>query len=63
MQNETISLYFRENGSDKEYHADLVEAEGGYVVNTRYGLPRVRADERHQDQRPSTLREGQEGLR
>lgn len=37
MQNETISLYFRENGSDKEYHADLVEAEGGYVVNTRYG--------------------------
>lgn len=37
MQNETISLYFRDNGSDKEYHADLVEAEGGYVVNFRYG--------------------------
>ena len=37
MQNENISLYFSEGGSDKEYHAELLEAEGGYLVNFRYG--------------------------
>lgn len=37
MQNETISLYFSEGGSDKEYHADLVETEAGFLVNFRYG--------------------------
>lgn len=37
MQDENISLYFSENGSDKEYHADLVETEGGFLVNFRYG--------------------------
>lgn len=35
--NETISLYFCEAGSDKEYHADLVESGEGWVVNFRYG--------------------------
>lgn len=37
MQNEKISLYFSEGGSDKEYHAELLEAEGGFLVNFRYG--------------------------
>lgn len=37
MQNENISLYFSEGGSDKEYHTDLVETEGGFLVNFRYG--------------------------
>lgn len=35
--NETISLYFCEAGSDKEYHAELVESGAGWVVNFRYG--------------------------
>ena len=33
----TISLYFSEGRSDKEYHAELVEVVGGHVVNFRYG--------------------------
>lgn len=33
----TISLYFSEGRSDKEYHAELVEVDGGHVVNYRYG--------------------------
>ena len=37
MQNEKISLYFSEGGSDKEYHAELLQGEGGFVVNFRYG--------------------------
>lgn len=37
MQNEKISLYFKEGSSDKEYHLQL-EAQGdGYVVNFQYG--------------------------
>ena len=34
----TASLYFQ-NGStsDKEYHAEVIEKNGGYVVNFRYG--------------------------
>ena len=31
------SLYFSEGRSDKEYHAELVEVDGGHVVNFRYG--------------------------
>lgn len=31
------SLYFTEGGSDKCYHAEIVEVEGGNVVNFRYG--------------------------
>ncbi len=31
------SLYFSEGSSDKEYHAEVVAAEGGYLVNFRYG--------------------------
>ena len=31
------SLYYAEGRSDKEYHVDLVAAEGGHVVNFRYG--------------------------
>lgn len=39
---ETLSLpcadlYFRESGSDKEYHAKVEEKDGGYVVNFAYG--------------------------
>ena len=37
MQSESISLYFSQGSSDKEYHAELVEKEGGFVVNFRYG--------------------------
>jgi hypothetical protein len=29
------ALYFRDSGSDKEYHARIEEKDGGYVV-TRY---------------------------
>lgn len=32
-----VSLYFKEGGSDKEYHAEIVAVEGGNVVNFRYG--------------------------
>ena len=31
------SLYYAEGSSDKEYHAEIVEVEGGNVVNFRYG--------------------------
>ena len=31
------SLYYSEGSSDKEYHAEIVEAAGGNVVNFRYG--------------------------
>jgi bifunctional non-homologous end joining protein LigD len=37
MQAESISLYFKEGSSDKEYHADLQPSGGGFVVNFRYG--------------------------
>jgi bifunctional non-homologous end joining protein LigD len=37
MSNEKISLYFSEGSSDKEYHAELVAKDGGFVVNFRYG--------------------------
>jgi bifunctional non-homologous end joining protein LigD len=38
MQDENISLYFNEGGSDKEYHAELLEVEdAGFLVNFRYG--------------------------
>lgn len=32
-----VSLYFCQGSSDKEYHIQLVEATGGYVVNFQYG--------------------------
>jgi len=31
------SLFFREGSSDKEYHIQLVEVAGGFVVNFQYG--------------------------
>jgi bifunctional non-homologous end joining protein LigD len=31
------SLYFTEGSSNKEYHAQLAEVEGGFVVNFQYG--------------------------
>jgi bifunctional non-homologous end joining protein LigD len=31
------SLYYTEGSSDKEYHAEIIEVEGGNVVNFRYG--------------------------
>ena len=37
MKPESISLYFREGGSNKEYHASLEEKKGGWVVNFKYG--------------------------
>lgn len=36
-QNEKISLYFCEGSSDKEYHIQLEEAAGGWVINFQYG--------------------------
>lgn len=34
---EKTSLYFSEGSSNKEYHAEILEVEGGNVVNFRYG--------------------------
>ena len=31
------SLYYSEGRSDKEYHIELVEVDGGHIVNFRYG--------------------------
>lgn len=31
------SLYFQQGSSDKEYHAQLVECDGGFMVNFQYG--------------------------
>jgi bifunctional non-homologous end joining protein LigD len=36
-QAEQISLYFCEGSSDKVYHAQLKEADGGWIVNFQYG--------------------------
>ena len=33
----SISLYFREGGSDKEYHAHIDAKDGGFLVNFAYG--------------------------
>jgi bifunctional non-homologous end joining protein LigD len=33
----SISLYFKEGGSDKEYHAQMVKMGKGVVVNFQYG--------------------------
>ena len=33
----TISLFCTKGGSDKEYHATVIEVSGGYSVQTRYG--------------------------
>ena len=39
-ETKSVSLYFRNGGSDKEYHAYLAEAPtgDGYVVNFAYVL-------------------------
>ena len=37
MQSENISLYYRDGGSDKVYHVQLVESTGGFSVNFQYG--------------------------
>jgi bifunctional non-homologous end joining protein LigD len=34
---QSIGLHYREGNSDKVYHVQLVEVEGGYVVNFQYG--------------------------
>jgi bifunctional non-homologous end joining protein LigD len=34
---QSISLYYREGGSDKVYHVQLQQTTGGYVVNFQYG--------------------------
>ena len=34
---ETISLFYSEGSSNKEYHAEIVQVTGGHVVNYRYG--------------------------
>lgn len=34
---QSISLYYREGSSDKVYHVQLREAEGGFVVDFQYG--------------------------
>lgn len=33
----SISLFYCEGSSDKEYHAQIVETSGGHVVNFQYG--------------------------
>ena len=37
MQEEKISLYYRDGGSDKVYHAQLEQKDAGWVVNFQYG--------------------------
>jgi bifunctional non-homologous end joining protein LigD len=37
MTPESISLYFCQGPSNKEYHVDLVAKDAGFVVNFRYG--------------------------
>ena len=37
MQSESVSLYFKEGSSDKEYHAQLESHDGGWTVNFQYG--------------------------
>ncbi len=37
LQLPSAALYFREGGSDKEYHARIEAKDGGYVVNFAYG--------------------------
>lgn len=37
MRNESTSLFFRAGGSDKVYQTQLVEKDGGWVVNFQYG--------------------------
>ena len=32
-----VSLYFNQGSSDKEYHIQLQEVDGGYIVNFQYG--------------------------
>ncbi len=33
----SVSLYFKEGTSDKEYHLQLKQSGDGYVVNFQYG--------------------------
>ena len=37
MQSESVSLFFKEGTSDKEYHAQLESRDGGWTVNFQYG--------------------------
>jgi bifunctional non-homologous end joining protein LigD len=37
MKTQTISLYFKEGSSDKEYHASIEQQDDGYLVNFAYG--------------------------
>jgi bifunctional non-homologous end joining protein LigD len=37
MKTQTISLYFKEGSSDKEYHASIEQQGDGYLVNFAYG--------------------------
>ena len=37
MQSESVSLYFKEGSSDKEYHAQLEPHQGGWIVSFQYG--------------------------
>lgn len=34
---ESVSLYFSQGSSDKEYHASLEKKDKGWVVNFKYG--------------------------
>jgi len=34
---ESISLFYKDGGSDKEYQASLEEMGAGWIVNYRYG--------------------------
>jgi bifunctional non-homologous end joining protein LigD len=37
MSVQQTSLYYRDGGSDKVYHAQIEKADGGFVVNFQYG--------------------------
>lgn len=37
MPTKQISLYYKDGGSDKEYHAQIEPKDSGYIVNFQYG--------------------------
>lgn len=37
MSTQQISLYYKDGSSDKVYHAQIEEKDGGYIVNFQYG--------------------------
>ena len=58
---QSISLHYREGNSDKVYHVQLVEVEGGYVVNFQYAAADLRS-RRNQDRNSGHVIRGRKDL-